>query len=412
MGLLTGWKYRKKITIDGTKIDANLTDFPITVFLNSSRFDFSKARSDGFDIRFTDSDGVTLLKYERERHDAANQLAEYHVKIPSLSAGQNKTIYMYYGNSSASDGADPTNVWDANFIGVYHLKETTGNFNSSTTTNYYGVGAGGITRNVSGQVDGAVSFNGSNGEIYIDDMPNIMGNWTIEVFLKRGRINSATEEVILGKNSDMNFFMRILTNNTIDGYFHNGTTWQAIPASTNQMNSTTVFYYWVFRRSGNTLEHSVNNVVWTSGTTSGNPATGSQRLTLGRSASASQRWFQGILDEVRISNVSRSNAWIKASYHSLNDSLLSYGVEEDVEGGLVEIQSTVFGKDTQIYKEQNKLVSVQSSVLGKEGFMFDERGRFISIQSSVFETSNRERPKQLIKSLKTESPQTKIENLP
>jgi hypothetical protein len=325
---LAGWQYRRPLTIDGTKIDANLNNFPITVFLNSLRFNFSKARSDGFDIRFTDSDGVTLLTYERERHDATNQLAEYHVKIPSLTAGQNKTIYMYYGNNSASDGTDPTNVWDSNFVGVYHLKESTGNFNSSTSTNYYGVGAGGITRGVSGKIDGAVSFDGSSGEIDIDNMSNITGDWTIEVLLKRGRINSSVDEIILGKNSDMNFFMRILTNNTIDGYFHNGTAWQTIPASTNQMNSTTVFYYWVFRRSSNTLEHIVDNVVWTNGTTSGNPVTGSQRLTFGRSASTSQRWFQGILDEVRISNVSRSNAWIKASYHSVNDSLLNYGAEE------------------------------------------------------------------------------------
>ncbi|NTW31555.1 MAG: hypothetical protein HGB12_02845, partial [Bacteroidetes bacterium] len=82
---LTGWQYRKKITIDQTKVDANLTNFPILVSLSSSNFNFSKARSDGYDICFTSSDGTTLLKYERERHDQTNSLAEYWVKVPSVS---------------------------------------------------------------------------------------------------------------------------------------------------------------------------------------------------------------------------------------------------------------------------------------------------------------------------------------
>ena len=50
---LSGWTYRKEITIDATKIDADLTDFPVLVKLTSTNFDFSKVRSDGFDIRFT-----------------------------------------------------------------------------------------------------------------------------------------------------------------------------------------------------------------------------------------------------------------------------------------------------------------------------------------------------------------------
>ena len=61
------WTYRKKITINHTKIDSDLTDFPVLVKLTSANFDFSKANADGFDIRFTSDDGTTLLKFERER---------------------------------------------------------------------------------------------------------------------------------------------------------------------------------------------------------------------------------------------------------------------------------------------------------------------------------------------------------
>ena len=39
-------------------------------------------------------------------------------------------------------------------------------------------------------------------------------------------------------------------------------------------------------------------------------------------------YFDGILDESRVSNISRSAAWLKASYNSGNDSLVTYGNEQ------------------------------------------------------------------------------------
>ena len=66
---LEGWSYGKKITIPANSIDADLTDFPATVYLNSSNFDFSKTKQDGSDIRFTDKN-LSLLKYERKEHRA------------------------------------------------------------------------------------------------------------------------------------------------------------------------------------------------------------------------------------------------------------------------------------------------------------------------------------------------------
>ena len=41
-------------------------------------------------------------------------------------------------------------------------------------------------------------------------------------------------------------------------------------------------------------------------------------------------YFNGLIDEVRISDTARSPAWIKASYNSENDTLLTYGAMESV----------------------------------------------------------------------------------
>ncbi len=124
MPWLSGYVSRIKLTIDHTKIDENLSDFPVLVKLSSGNFDFSKSNSDGFDIRFTSDDGETLLKYERERHDNVGELAEYWVKIPSVSSSVDVDFYIYFRTSDTEDGADPTAVWDENFKGVWHSKNS------------------------------------------------------------------------------------------------------------------------------------------------------------------------------------------------------------------------------------------------------------------------------------------------
>ncbi|MCD6208247.1 MAG: right-handed parallel beta-helix repeat-containing protein, partial [Methanosarcinales archaeon] len=49
----TSFQYGKNLTIDNDMVDAALTDFPVLVKLTSDNNDFSKAQSNGEDIRFT-----------------------------------------------------------------------------------------------------------------------------------------------------------------------------------------------------------------------------------------------------------------------------------------------------------------------------------------------------------------------
>ena len=56
------WLYRIKLTIQASKVDADLTDYPIYVDLSNLPSDFhNNVKSDGGDIRVTKADGVTEL---------------------------------------------------------------------------------------------------------------------------------------------------------------------------------------------------------------------------------------------------------------------------------------------------------------------------------------------------------------
>ena len=120
MGWLTGYTYRRALSLDCTKTAVSLTDFPVLVKLTSTNFDFTKTRSDGYDIRFTSSDGTTQLKYEVERFSVTTLAAEIWVKIPTYSSTSDTLIYMYYGKSDATSGEDAINVWDSNNKLVLH----------------------------------------------------------------------------------------------------------------------------------------------------------------------------------------------------------------------------------------------------------------------------------------------------
>lgn len=112
----------------GANIASDLVAFPVLVRLNSSNFDFSKAQSNGEDIRFEKMNGVPL-PYEVDRWDKAAQVAEIWVLVDTVYANNDsQQVRMSYGNVHAVDSSDAESVFDTanGFAGVWHLSEKTG----------------------------------------------------------------------------------------------------------------------------------------------------------------------------------------------------------------------------------------------------------------------------------------------
>jgi len=90
------WLYRKSIIIDNTNNSNNLTNYQIRIGASYN----SHMKSDFSDIRFVDSNNITLLDYWIKSYISSDS-STFWVEIPSISGNSLKTIYMYYGNSSA-----------------------------------------------------------------------------------------------------------------------------------------------------------------------------------------------------------------------------------------------------------------------------------------------------------------------
>lgn len=123
---LPGWGFSKKLSIKGTTAGTQTnyplkltirkgfgTDAPGTVYLGSN------VRDDFRDIRFTKSDGVTLLDYWVESYTPGGS-AEVWVEVDSIPESPRMAdVYLYYGNPSAmsASNGDGTFLLFDNFEG-------------------------------------------------------------------------------------------------------------------------------------------------------------------------------------------------------------------------------------------------------------------------------------------------------
>ena len=140
---LADYCYRKEITIDEAQVSGTSEHLSFPVLINiasdndliSTAFSGNVASSDGYDIVFTSSDGVALLKHQVERY--VESTGEYisWVKIPLLDFDTDTKIFMYYGNSAIITDQSSTDVWNANYEGVWHLNEATDATNIDATGN-------------------------------------------------------------------------------------------------------------------------------------------------------------------------------------------------------------------------------------------------------------------------------------
>lgn len=98
----------------------------------------------GNDILFTDSTGLTKIPHEIEKYTSVTGALIAWVNVPSINSTTDTTIYMYYGNSTATNQQNVTGTWNTNYKGVWHLKEnpagtapqikdSTSNANNGTT---------------------------------------------------------------------------------------------------------------------------------------------------------------------------------------------------------------------------------------------------------------------------------------
>jgi len=345
MAWLAGYTKRKKITIDNTNVDSDLTNFPLLVKVTSDAAIGAVCRSDGLDIRFTSVDGTTLLKYERETFSVSGGQATgiFWVKVPTVAGAADTDVYLYYGDAAASDGADGENVWDSNFKLVWHLPNGSSlTATDSTSLNNDGTVDGATA--AAGLIHGAASFDGSNDYIakasptFIDDAAGTVSVWVKAASTTGER---AIWSVTTDGTVDDEWFLEFRGDASDEleaTILVSGGVNLDKKTAASQIPDTTNWRHIVSTSDGSTIKTYVDGVeksfVSGSGTNSGQwfgTATSANVFSLGiLQRSTNVIPWHGLIDEVRVSSAARAAAWIKFEYNNIiaADNELTIAVEE------------------------------------------------------------------------------------
>jgi PKD repeat protein len=184
------WSNRKNITIDKMKVSGTQSDFPVLINLASDNDLKNGARSDGYDILFTSSDGTTKLSHEIETYTSSSGGLVAWVKVPQVQSSENTTLYMYFNNSGAVNQQNPTSVWNSGYKAVWHLKEnpsgTAPQMKDSTSNANDGTSGGAMTisQQVPAKINGGLYFDGSNDYLSTNYVQTGVTAYSIETWIK------------------------------------------------------------------------------------------------------------------------------------------------------------------------------------------------------------------------------------
>jgi hypothetical protein len=286
------------------------------------------AKPDGSDILFTASDGATKLSHEIETYNPSTGQLIAWVSAPTLSPSVNTVLYMYYGNASAANQQNPMGVWDSNYEGVWHLANgTTLSGNDSTSNANNAVSLNGTSAGA-GEIDGAASLNGTSNYIEVSNSSSLNG-WsqqTISLWMKGQSESTYTRLIEKGANDEWT----LIFNNQALSLQNLGSNSVAITTSTAVANNAWHKIDVTMDNNSKALAIYVDGVLNVSGTSASSASTTNNNLYIGEYGGGGYN-YQGLLDEVRISNTIRSAAWIATEYNneSSPSTFLSEGSQQN-----------------------------------------------------------------------------------
>lgn len=303
---------RKDVIIDYDYIEASLSNFPVLVIVDAG----TSAKCDnGKSLRFCGSDNLTTFNFEFDNRTWNPSGNNYiWVNVSNISSTSNTYFNMYYNNSIASYGDNPQGTWDSNYIMVQHFNETSGNHidstvydNDLTIDDITGQG------NAIGVIGSCDDFERSETDVLsIVDITS-SNTYTFECWAKYESLVN-TETVVSNQGP------------VIQSY-NDGSMWcrGAITMPLGTIGSGT-WYNFVLTGDGTTAEFIRDSSVRKTGA----DTTDMDGLLEIGTDSGHTSWYDGLIDEIRISKIVRNASWISASYNSSKNTFLTFGAEIDL----------------------------------------------------------------------------------
>lgn len=334
MAFPTGWSTSYTLAINPDYIDSTLTDFAVLLTEeNLPDAIFDNAQDGGGDLRASsDSDGSTRLSIQVVSFNTTARTAQVWVKIPSISSSE-YTLFRIWCNTVGIDtqpAADAAygseSVWNSDYKGVWHCEESPSGsapqILDSTSNDRHLTSQGSMASgdSVSGVIGNELDFDGVN-DALTGSITGITSTNTCELWVTGRSFSAGMNKYLMDMSaSGNNNWMQFYDNDSNGtpavwaGYTATGTSYTS---SGTDYSADTVYHVVVSRDAATkTISIYINGTLANSSVVA-NIATPTA-LYIGRYGSAGAFFWRGELDEIRISGIVRSAAWIKATYHSIN----------------------------------------------------------------------------------------------
>jgi hypothetical protein len=330
------------VTIDNTKVDADLTDYVVYVNLANLPSSFWNVVLDGGgDIRCYKSDGVTELAREIVSCVQSSDTGEMYIKYAGTLSNTSDTVIQIHADGSSSEPSPSAtygkyNVW-TNYKFVSHGGGTTDSKAGVAGTASGGVSAGGAT----GKLGDATQYDGTDDKIHFGDVGDMGSDNTTFQFW----VNDTNNGVILAKSnggSPVNNYGYLIpardffSSGTI-GFAGADTTggWEANNVSMGMgANPTRTAGVWYKYDLCIVQGGSAGNVIYQNGSALSTrvggylPTTSNDNalnLTIADESDGTDR-YSGYIDEIRIRTGALASTWLSTEYNNQNSPSTFYSV--------------------------------------------------------------------------------------
>jgi hypothetical protein len=317
-----GFDYSRSVTIDHTKVpNTDLSNFPVLVsgtysYLATEANGGKVKNASGYDVGFYTNPNCSTgkMNWQTENYNAVTGEVIYWVKVPTVSHSVDTVFYVCYSNQSIStDQSSATSVWDSNYKTVYHfgtnaMSTTDSTSNARTLTNSN-------VASTTGQIGGAASFNGTNAE-FTSPVPKPSLPITFQFWVYTA---DTTPQGIFDTAPGTGHVLRnVDVNGTIGDNFEFD--WWGTPNATTTVSVNTWTKYDVVYSysSARSLAVYKNGVLNNSGTGINDSTVAWTTFHIGsvNKDYPPVYWYNGKLDEFRISSTARSADWLATEYNN------------------------------------------------------------------------------------------------
>ncbi len=323
--------YQRQLSIQG--LMEPIANLPVLVRLNSSRIRYQQAGPNGRDLAFFGSSGIRLA-HEIESWNPTGESIVW-VKLPT--ADDSTTFDMRVGTETIPVTDDANVVW-ADYQLVYHFAQITSQTShDSSPAQKVGILEGGA-HVVAGRIDTGCGFDGvddaillaSDSRLLADSNGVTLSGWA----QSSNEGGSLIEMSIAGSNVSRAY----LATNSMSITFGLRPQDNPMPVFATATDTPLEKDSWHWLAATADLAAGAlriyvdgTQVIETTGLTIDpprTPDTPNQLAYIGRNEGAANSFFNGQLDEIRVSGQVSSAARIQAQYLSMTDALLTFGPEQ------------------------------------------------------------------------------------